>query len=164
MEIDLVYVKDKGPVAHIWDYLKDRTDHALCGHGYQDPLVIEERGRPRAVCRACQALSPRAEVVQWREIAEELQTWPDDYEALRIEYENLWAEYEDLWNTYQKLWTHSENQRREIRNLRAKDGRPAKKPSQKRPPRPPKQQKFSSGVRASSRESPRKRPRVRLYG
>lgn len=165
MEINLVYVKDKGPVAHIWDYLKNRSDHALCGHGYQDPLVLEGSGRPRAVCRACQMLSPQAEVVQWREIAEELETWPDDYEILRAEYESLWAEYEGLWNTYEKLWIHSENQRREIRNLRTRyEPAAKKKPPQKKPPPPPKQQRFSSQVRAGSRESPWKRPRVRLFG
>jgi hypothetical protein len=164
MEIDLVYVKDKGPAAHIWDYLRTRRDHALCGHGYQEPVVLEESGRPRAVCRACQALSPQAEAARWQEIAEELQPWPDDYETLRVEYESLWTEHEDLWNKYEKLWTHSENQRREIRNLRAKhEPGVKKKRPQKEPPPPPKRQKFSSQTR-TGRGSPWKRPRVTLFG
>ena len=161
MEIDLVYVKDKGPAAHIWDYLKNRSDHALCGHGYLDPILLEEVGRPRAVCRACQALTPRAKAAIWREIAEESSS---EYETLWTEYEDLWAHYESLLTEYDRLQKHSDNQRREIRNLRAK-WEPLTKQTrlQGKPTPPPKKEKFSRRVRPGN-ESPRKRPRVRLLG
>jgi hypothetical protein len=68
------YVRDKGSaVAHHWDYLRSRTDHALCGHPYQG-ATWEGEDRPRAVCRACQAVLPRFDARWWRSRAEALQT------------------------------------------------------------------------------------------
>jgi hypothetical protein len=161
MEMELVYVRDKGPAAHIWDYLKNRSDYALCGKGYRDPVLLEQAGRPRAVCRACQALSPRAEAAAWRSIAEE---FPSELEDLRREYEDLWNHYENLHAEFARLWTHSDNQRQEIRNLRAKwEPLIKEKLPQRTPPPPEKRKNFFSQVRAEP-ESPRKRPRVRVIG
>src|SRR5690625_4724527 len=103
MDIALVYVRDKASAAHIWDYVGERQDHALCGHPYQDPIVLDGPGRPRAVCRACQALSASAEAARWREIAEEFHQYVDHYEDLWHEYEKLWEEYETLWHEHSDL-------------------------------------------------------------
>jgi len=80
------FVRDKGsPVAHHWDYVRSRADHALCGHPYQAP-VWEGEDRPRAVCRACQALLPPHEARWWRTRAEALQK---ESESMRLEAEGL---------------------------------------------------------------------------
>ena len=75
------YVRDKGSAfAHHWDYARSRPDHALCGYPYQSP-VWEGEARPRAVCRACQALLAPHEARWWRKKAEALQA---EVEALTI--------------------------------------------------------------------------------
>lgn len=52
------YVRDTGSrVAHHWDYTRNRTDHALCGHPYSGTNPWESTERPRALCLACQALT-----------------------------------------------------------------------------------------------------------
>jgi hypothetical protein len=94
MELQIFYVRDKAPAAHIWDYLKDRSDHALCGHGYVHPVELGEVSRPRSVCRGCQALAPKAEAMRWREIAEQTAA---ELTQSSMEYHNLGAEYEELW-------------------------------------------------------------------
>jgi len=162
MGIVLEYVKDRAAAAHIWDYIRNRPDHALCGHPYTDPVVLEESGRPRAVCRACQELSPRAEATLWRAEAEELEEFSATYERL---YEDLWKQYEELHRNFENLSRHSENQRAEIRNLRSKL-KPGK-PKTKRPPKPPPQVERRARIPGRvefPHESPRKRPRVRLRG
>jgi hypothetical protein len=124
MELQLVYVRDKAPAVHIWDYLKDRPDHALCGHAYQDPLILEDANRPRSVCGACQALSPKAEAIYWRAIAEELQEYPQDYEELWADYELLRAEYDSLWTKYEKTFRDYEYYLSRYESLRAKTESP----------------------------------------
>src|SRR6478609_1048958 len=99
------YVRDKGSaVAHHWDYLRSRTDHALCGHAYQG-AVWEGEDRPRAVCRACQALLPSHEARWWRAKAEALM---EEVELLGLEAERLRQEIT--------------NQRGQLRHLNAKLG------------------------------------------
>lgn len=170
MEIVLEYVKDRAAAAHIWDYIRERPDHALCGHPYVDPVVLDGPGRPRAVCRACQDQSPRVEALLWRakaeefeEVSTEWESFLPDYECLHDAYESLWKEYDGLYKEYEKLVRHSDNQRREIRNLRAKlsPGTPTRKQPRKHPeqvdwrPKPPRRIEFPY-------EPPRKRPRVTL--
>lgn len=111
------YVRDKGSrVAHHWDYARDRTDHALCGYAYQEP-VWEGTVRPRAVCRACQELLPAHEVRWWRQKAETLQA---ELDSLTQETDALTARVGELEN-------HVAHQRRELSRLQRKSaaqGRP----------------------------------------
>jgi len=122
----LFYVRDKAPTAHVWDYLKNRCDHALCGHGYVAPLELGEIPRPRSVCRGCRTLVPRVEAKQWRAIAERTAA---DLSESRDDYDGLWTDYEQLWTAYQESLTHADNQRREIRRLQP--GPPNKTPPKK---------------------------------
>jgi hypothetical protein len=106
------YVRDKGSaVAHHWDYLRSRTDYALCGHPYQAP-VWEGEDRPRAVCRACQELLPPHEARWWRTKAE----------ALQAELESLRLDTEALRTRVAELERHVDNQRSQLRHLNAKRG------------------------------------------
>jgi len=106
------YVRDKGSaVAHHWDYLRSRSDHALCGHPYEAP-VWEGEDRPRAVCRACQALLPAHEAGWWRRKAE----------AIQSEFDSLRPETDDLRKRVAELEKHIDNQRSQLRHLNAKLG------------------------------------------
>ena len=67
------YVRDQSsPVAHHWDYSKDRATHALCGHQYQGEIRYEGSDRPQSVCRKCQDALPTYEAGSWRRLAESL--------------------------------------------------------------------------------------------
>jgi hypothetical protein len=161
MELRFFYVRDKSPVAHHWDYLRNRPDHALCGHGFEDPVALGEVSRPRAVCRACQARLPTAEAQWWRETAEEAaaeleELWAD-YEKLWTDYERVWAEYGKLAADYERLEKHADNQRREIRKLHKK-GHPTKKPS-----RPRVTTGLSPRVAAPVKKRPRKPPPIKVF-
>ena len=141
-EACLRYVKDKGAVVHIWDYLKDRQDHALCGHPYIEPTDLDERPSvPRRLCRKCRALIPRAESIRFREDADNYAQYARD---LQVEYDRLRREYEVLWSSYEWWITHSKYQREEIANL-IRTWRPKKWDD--RPPPPPRQR--SAGTRGS---------------
>lgn len=101
------YVRDKGSaIAHHWDYVRSRKDHALCGHPYRSP-VWEGEDRPRAVCRACQALLPPHEARWWRTRAQ----------AALAELESLSLETEHLRARVAELEQRVENQRRQLRQL-----------------------------------------------
>lgn len=160
MDLPIFYVRDRAPAAHIWDYLQNRSDHALCGHGYVHPSDLGEVTRPRSVCRGCQALAPKAEAMRWRQLAEE--TTAELTESLTA-YDNLWREYEKLWTAYQQSVTHAENQRREIRGLQT---RQSTKNSTKKGTNPRKAQATRSplGVDLPRVPSSGKRPRVKLFG
>lgn len=125
------YVRDKGSaIAHHWDYLRGRNDHALCGHPYRG-ATWEGEDRPRSVCRACQAMLPAHEARWWKARAEVLQ---DELDFLVSEAQGLRAEIV-------KLKKHAENQRQQLRQLNATrgqkplaqggraDGRSPKKPA-----------------------------------
>ena len=106
------YVRDRGSaVAHHRDYLGSRIDHALCGHPYRAP-VWEGEDRPRAVCRACQALLPRHEAQWWRTKAD----------AFQVELESLRLETEGLRTRVAELKKHVDNQRSQLRHLNSKRG------------------------------------------
>jgi hypothetical protein len=67
------FVRDKGSrVAHHWDYERDRTNHALCGHEYEGEILFEGGMQPSRVCRACQEALPRFEAKWWRGVAQKL--------------------------------------------------------------------------------------------
>ena len=153
MELQVLYVKHKAPAAHIWDYLKNRSDYALCGHPYANPVQLpEEDGRPNRVCRACEALAPKAEAKAWQEIAEELNEFSTEYENLWTEYEGLWTDYEKLWREYEYYFNANEFRwSGGTKGERTDDSSKTKKwkPSGKINPR---------------RRPPRGRPRVKLRG
>ncbi|EFG78005.1 hypothetical protein HMPREF0591_2074 [Mycobacterium parascrofulaceum ATCC BAA-614] len=173
MKLRYHYVRDKSAVAHHWDYLRDRHDHALCGHGYKDPVDLKGASRPRAVCRACQALLPQAEAQWWqkaaKEGAEQLKSLSADYAKLWADYEDLsadnqyaWSEYEKLWSEYEKLWAqcekieaHADNQRREIRALLEKIRQSSTDRTRQNGP-------LSPRVGAPSKKRPRKPPPIRV--
>lgn len=101
MELPYFYVREKSSTAaHHWDYLRDRADSALCGHGYVDPITLGEVPRPKSVCRACQARLPEWEAKWWRQQAE------GSSEKLA-----------DLQKKYDGLAVHADNQQRQLRNL-----------------------------------------------
>ena len=82
-----VYVREKAsPAAHHLDYLNDRADEALCGHGYLDPITLGEVTRPKAVCRACQARLPEYHAKWWRE---QFRALNSEHQALRLKYRKL---------------------------------------------------------------------------
>lgn len=98
------YVREKASAAaHHWDYLNDRADEALCGHGYCDPITLGEVPRPKAVCRACQARLPQYHAVWWSERAR-----------------TAYSELEELRAKYNKLEEHSNNQRIHLSVLQKK--------------------------------------------
>lgn len=106
------YVRDKGSaVAHHWDYLRLRADHALCGHPFVAP-VWEGEDRPRAVCRASQGLLPAHEADWWRRKAEAIQSQPA----------SLRPETDALRERVTELEKHVDNQRSHLRHLNAKLG------------------------------------------
>lgn len=110
MEPPYFYVRDRpASAAHHWDYLGDRPDQALCGHGYKDPITLGEVDRPRAVCRACQALLPKYELAWWRAKAE-----------------NKASALDELHTKFEALQEHADNQRNQLRQLQ--DARRAAKP------------------------------------
>jgi hypothetical protein len=112
MDAPIRYVRDKAAAAHIWDHLSERSDRALCGHFYNQPIELKQGTRPRSVCRACQALQARAEAVVWRGVAEEAsrsaRRSARDYRRLVDEYEALWVSYEDYTTGYETLRTDYE--------------------------------------------------------
>lgn len=102
------YVRDAGSrVAHHWDYTRDRSDRALCGHHYARP-VWEGTDRPRWVCRACQDLVAPHEARWWRQRAEDLQ----------IEVNGLNARVQDLQKRLNRLGNELSEQRRVVKDLK----------------------------------------------
>lgn len=168
MEMLLYYVRDKAPAAHIWDYLKNRSDRGLCGHQFLDPEDLGEVPRPRSVCRACQELAPKAEAVRWRELAEqtaeELHEWSVDYEDLRVRYNSLLSEYEELWASYEHVQRHCDNQRAEIRRLQSGRSKRTPPPRNKQPKKPSARRQRSGNHVNLNQSSTGKRPRVTLFG
>ena len=167
MEILLYYVRDKGPAAHIWDYVEDQNDRALCGHRYTSPIDLGEVPRPRRVCRKCQSLAPKAEAILWREAAnqanKEIALWYRDYENLRTEYNDLVEEYEKLRAAYARTHEHAENQRKELNKLhRGRSNR--RLPPENRARKPKKSNRDTKPFVNLSRDPSGKRPRVRLLG
>ena len=68
------YVRSTGSrVAHHWDYRRDRSTHALCGHPYGE-ILYEGPVRPRAVCSDCQAAAAPYELRFYRARAKDLET------------------------------------------------------------------------------------------
>lgn len=122
MRLRFRYVRDRSAIAHIWDYIKGRQDHALCGHGYEDPVELQTGERPRRVCRACQALMSQAEAVLWRKAAEEAiaskRKSGREYTSLSAEYEALWSEYEVYAVDYESLRTDYEDLYNQYEELR----------------------------------------------
>lgn len=115
------YVRDKGSrVAHHFDYRRSRRGYALCGHAYLDEIVWEGEQRPRAVCRACQALVGPYELRWWRSRAEDLGRQLSDLDG----------SHRELVRRYDELKQHAENQRRELARYQRKltatagEGRP----------------------------------------
>ena len=144
MEPPNFYVREKSsPVAHHWDYLRDRADTALCGHGYVDPITLGEVPRPRSVCRSCQARLPEWEARWWRQRAEEV-------------YEKL----EALRKVYDRLAVHADNQRRQLRILQ--DGRRSRRVGKVVPP-PEKPKRLSPRVsQPAKKKRPRQPPPIRV--
>jgi hypothetical protein len=96
-----VYVRDRTSfAAHHRDYLNDRSDEALCGHKYVDPIAVGETGRPSDVCPACDARVSEYHARWWR----------DQYRAANSELEALRA-------NYRKLKEHSDHQRTKLSEL-----------------------------------------------
>jgi hypothetical protein len=96
-----IYIRDRtSTAAHHWDYLNDRSDQALCGHGYVDPITLEEVPRPSAVCGACQARLPEYHA-QW---------WRDQLQAANVQLEELRLKC-------RKLEERSDNQRKQLSTL-----------------------------------------------
>lgn len=82
MEPPFYYVRDSAsPVAHHWDYLRDRRATALCGQQYLDEIRWEGTERPAKVCRRCQDVLPRFEAVWWRKAARRAQAHRERLEA-----------------------------------------------------------------------------------
>ncbi len=105
------YVRERtSPAAHHWDYLNDRTDEALCGHGYDDPITLGEVTRPKSVCRACQGRLHEYHAKWWREQSQ----------AVSSELEELRAQLDELGARYRKLVEHSNNQRTHLATLQSK--------------------------------------------
>lgn len=70
MEPPYYFVRDRGSrTAHHWDYERDRSTRALCGHEYEDEIIFEGPERPSRVCRACTEELPRFEARWWRDEA-----------------------------------------------------------------------------------------------
>ncbi|WP_131811356.1 hypothetical protein [Mycolicibacterium monacense] len=129
MEPPFFYVRERSwPAAHHWDYLRDRSDHALCGHGYEDPITLGEIPRPKAVCRRCQALLPIYEAKWWREQAEAAVKEADANRAQSVELaeqaelhhraaDRAAEERDALQAKYDALVVHADNQRQKLREL-----------------------------------------------
>jgi hypothetical protein len=49
MDAPIRYVRDKAAAAHIRDHLSERSDRALCGHFYNEPIELKQGVRPRSV-------------------------------------------------------------------------------------------------------------------
>jgi hypothetical protein len=82
MEPEYYYVRDtSSKAAHHWDYLRNRSSRALCGHEYVGPIAYEGPDRPRSVCRACQAALPTYGERWWRDVAKSTQTQLDEIES-----------------------------------------------------------------------------------
>lgn len=110
------------PFAHIFDHLGDRTDHALCGHAYRNPVELRRGQRPNRLCRACQEFMPQVEAVHWRQVAAKLKAangrLSRQQRVLTSNYDELWNEYESLWQAYEDVIQEAENQRLELEKLR----------------------------------------------
>jgi hypothetical protein len=77
-----VYVRDRTSfAAHHRDYLNDRSDEALCGHKYVDPITVGETGRPSDVCPACDARVSEYHARWWRD---QYRAANSELEALRV--------------------------------------------------------------------------------
>lgn len=64
------FVRDRASrVAHHWDYERERTTRALCGHEYAGEILFEGAEQPSRVCRSCQQLLPPFEARWWRDAA-----------------------------------------------------------------------------------------------
>jgi hypothetical protein len=64
------FVRDRASrVAHHWDYERERTTRALCGHEYAGEILFEGGEQPSRVCRSCQQLLPPFEARWWRDSA-----------------------------------------------------------------------------------------------
>jgi hypothetical protein len=82
-----VYVRDRtSPAAHHRDYLNDRSDEALCGHRFVDPVTLGETGRPSAVCGPCDARLPDYHLRWWRG---QYQAANSELAELRVKYRKL---------------------------------------------------------------------------
>jgi hypothetical protein len=153
----LRYIKDKGAIVHIWDYRRDRQDHALCGHGYENPTELNERRTtPKRLCSNCRVLAPVAEAISSSQDAEVNAQYARE---LEVEYERLWREYSALWVDYEWWVRHSDNQREEIANLH-RTWRP-KKWDDRSPP-PPRKLSQGAGPISPGGRPPDGRPRVTL--
>ena len=144
MEPPYFYVREKSAAtAHHWDYLRDRANTALCGHGYVDPITLGEVARPRSVCRACQARLSEWEAKWWRQRADEIS------EELGV-----------LRRAYDELAIKVDNQRRQLRN--PQEARRNRK-SDKAGPSPQKTQRLSPRVSQSAKkERIRQPPPIRV--
>ncbi|MFM8858218.1 MAG: hypothetical protein ACKOI2_13670 [Actinomycetota bacterium] len=109
------YVRDKGmAAAHHWDYLTDRNDEALCGHGFEDPVTLGDIPRPRQVCKSCQARLPEYHADWWRARAKALQS---DLRLRSGELQFAQSEIANLKNRVHDLEKRSEHQRENIAGL-----------------------------------------------
>lgn len=87
------YVRDAGSrAAHHLDYTRKTFDHALCGRAFGD-ILWEGEGRPRAVCRECQARLDGHEKKWWRCVAtaegRRRKAIEDPYELMKEEQKGL---------------------------------------------------------------------------
>ncbi|AGP63472.1 hypothetical protein OEM_19370 [Mycobacterium intracellulare subsp. yongonense 05-1390] len=109
------YVRDRSSsAAHHRDYLHDRSDDALCGRKFIDPVTVEDHDQPSDVYPACAARVSEYHARWWR----------DQYRAAKSELEALQAHYHEL-------KVHSDNQRRTLSELqnRARPGKQTQKQS-----------------------------------
>lgn len=127
------YVRDKGKAAaHHWDYITDRSDHALCGHAYEDPSTLGEVARPKQVCRACQDRLPEYLAVWWQKKAHAL---IGERRSVESELQVALANLEAVKSELDALQKHSDNQRRtlaalqnKMREIKATGGQRTSKP------------------------------------
>ncbi|WP_133058792.1 hypothetical protein, partial [Mycolicibacterium peregrinum] len=89
MEPPFYFVRDSASrVAHHWDYLRNRTATALCGHDYRGEIRWEGDARPAKVCRSCQDVLPQFEAKWWRQGARRIEIHRDRLEKRNAEIEN----------------------------------------------------------------------------
>ena len=119
------FVRDKSSrVAHHWDYLRSRDDHALCGSIYRVAIAWHGEQRPRAVCRECQARVPEFDAQWWRDLAESRDSEIEHLNQLVHQLKSEVSETDDLKTRVASLVSENEalkdrvdNQRRALAGL-----------------------------------------------
>jgi hypothetical protein len=102
MEPEYWFVRDAGSgSAHHWDYIRNRSTIALCGHAFSE-IASQGPDRPKRVCRACQELLPVYHAQWWREAAEETS---ELVESLREHAAKLQQKIDDQRTQLQRVQT-----------------------------------------------------------